>query len=77
MALGLKASSCDPLWGHTTGCILSKGHSVAVTLNTILAIIKALKLFSIRIKELFEPIVLRKKATGFCSFKSILMRNRS
>ena len=29
---------------------------------------KNLKLFSIRIKELFEPIVLQKKAMGFCSF---------
>ena len=27
-----------------------------------------LKLFLIRVKELFEPIVLRKKATSFCSF---------
>ena len=38
--------------------------------------VKNLKLFSIRVKELFEPIVLRKKTivlrkktTGFCSFQ--------
>ena len=30
--------------------------------------LKNLKLFSIRVKELFEPIVLQKKATAFCSF---------
>ena len=32
--------------------------------------LKNQKLFSIRVKELFEPIVVRKKkkATGFCSF---------
>ena len=30
---------------------------------------KKLKFFSIRVKELSEPIVLRKKATGFCSFQ--------
>ena len=30
--------------------------------------LKILKLFSIRVKELFEPIVLWKKPTGFCSF---------
>ena len=27
------------------------------------------ELFSITVKELFEPIVLRKKATSFCSFQ--------
>ena len=32
---------------------------------------------SIRVKALFEPIVLRKKATGFALFKSIILRNRS
>ena len=30
--------------------------------------IKNLTLFSIREKKLFVPVVLRKKATGFCSF---------
>ena len=30
--------------------------------------LKHLKLFSIRVKELFEPIVLQKKVTAFCSF---------
>ena len=33
------------------------------TLNSNLAILKNLKLISIRVKELFEPILLRKKAT--------------
>ena len=42
-----------------------------------------LKLFSNRVKELFEPTVLRKKKkkkkklTGFALFKSIFLRNRS
>ena len=36
------------------------------------------KLFSIRVKELPEPIVLRRKADGFLlSFKNIFFRNRS
>ena len=30
--------------------------------------LKKLKLFSIRVKELFEPIVLRKKGDGFLLF---------
>ena len=30
--------------------------------------LKNLKLFSIRVKELFEPIVLRKKVMGFALF---------
>ena len=30
--------------------------------------LKYLKLFSIRVKELFEPIVLRKKGDGFLLF---------
>ena len=35
-----------------------------------LGYLKNLKLFLIRVKELFEPIVLRgEKATGFCSFQ--------
>ena len=33
-----------------------------------LSYLKILKLFSIRIKELFEPIVLRKKGDGFLLF---------
>ena len=39
--------------------------------------LKNLKLFSIRVKELFEHIVLRKKAANFALFKSIFLRNRS
>ena len=42
-----------------------------------LSYLENMKLFSIRVKELFEPIVLRKKATGFALFKSIFLRNRS
>ena len=40
--------------------------------------LKNLKLFSIRVKELSEPIVLlKKKATGLALFISIFLRNRS
>ena len=40
--------------------------------------LKALKLFSIRVKELFEPIALEKKRRRvFALFKSIFLRNRS
>ena len=36
--------------------------------------LKNLKLFSIRVKELFEPIVFKKKkAPGFCSFYKIFL----
>ena len=34
-----------------------------------LCYLKNLKLFSIRVKELFEPIVLLKIGNGFCSFE--------
>ena len=40
-----------------------------VTLNSNFAILKNLKLFSIRIKELFKPSVYIKKPTDFCSFE--------
>ena len=39
-----------------------------VTMNSNFAILKNLKLFSIRVKELFEPIVLWKKGDGFLLF---------
>ena len=40
--------------------------------------LKNLKLFSMRVKLIFEPIDLQeKKSTVFCSFKSILSRNWS
>ena len=39
--------------------------------------LKNLKLFSIRVKELFELIVLRNRRRVFALFKSILLRNRS
>ena len=40
--------------------------------------LKNLKLFSIRVKELFEPIVLREKGNGFLFFlKAFFSRNRS
>ena len=34
-----------------------------------LCYLENLKLFSFRMKELFEPIVLQRKAAGFCSFE--------
>ena len=37
---------------------------------------KNLKLFSIRVKELSEPIVCEEKVTGFSSFYKLLLRNR-
>ena len=43
-----------------------------------LCYLKNLKLFSIRVKELVEPVVLRKKVDGLLLFfKSISSRNRS
>ena len=43
-----------------------------------LGYLKYLKLFSIRVKELFEPIVLRKKRRRvFALFKNIFSKNRS
>ena len=39
--------------------------------------LKNLKSFSIRIKELFEPIVLGKRRQVFALFKSIFLRNLS
>ena len=39
--------------------------------------LKNLNFFSIRVKELFGPIVLPKKVTSFALFKSIFLRNRS
>ena len=49
-----------------------------VTPNSNFAILKKLKLISIRVKELFEPIALGKKGDGFLAlFKSIFLRNRS
>ena len=64
--------------GVTTGCILPIGLTVKLSSN--FAILN-MKLFSIRVKELFEPIVLRKKTpknktkpTGFCSFQRAFSR---
>ena len=43
-----------------------------------LCYLKKLKLFSIRVKELFEPNVWQKKGNRFLLFfKSIFLRNRS
>ena len=53
-------------WGVTTGCILPIGHSVLFEFK--LRYLKNPKLFSIRVKELFEPIVLKKKGDGFALF---------
>ena len=51
------------LKGVTTGCILPIGHIVYCYIEFKLRYLKNLKLFSIRVTELFEPIdaVLRKK----------------
>ena len=65
------------LWEKWTIIRLLRGHSwvhfahrlyCTVTLNSELRYLKNLKLFSIRVKELFEPIVLRKKGEGFLLF---------
>ena len=50
-------------YGVTTGCIL-----VYCYIEFKLRYLKNLKSFSKRIKELFEPIVLRKKAERFLLF---------
>ena len=42
-----------------------------------LCFLKSLKLFSVRVKELFKPIVLGKKQWIFPHFKRIFFRNRS
>ena len=63
--------------GVTTEYILSIGYIVYCYLEFKLRYLKNLKLFSIRVKELFEPIVLWKKAMGFALFKSPCLRNRS
>ena len=49
-----------------------------VTLNSNYSYLKNLKLFTIRVKELSEPIVLWRKGDGFLPlFISIFLRNRS
>ena len=51
----------------TTGCILPIGYSVLLPwIQT--CYLKKQKLFSIRVKKLFEPTVLRKKSDGFLLF---------
>ena len=51
------------------------GLKIVVTLRSHT---KNLNFFSIRVKELFEPIVLRKKGDRFLFFfKSIFLRNQS
>ena len=42
-----------------------------------LSYLKNLKLFSIRVKELYEPIVLWRRRRVLALFKSIFLRNRS
>ena len=49
------------------GCIFPIGYSVLGTLNSNFAILNT-RIFSIRVKELFEPIVLRQKGDGFLLF---------
>ena len=65
MARPLRVKS--PL-GVTTGGLLPIGYTVYFYIEFKLRYLKTLKLFSIRVKELFEPLVLKqkkKKAEGF------------
>ena len=48
-----------------------------VTLNLNFIILNVWNCFSIRVKELFKPIVFLEKTTGFALFKRIFLRNRS
>ena len=60
-----------------TGCILSIGY-YSVLLHWIqTSNLKNLNSISIRVKELFEPIVSSKKCETFALFISIYMSNRS
>ena len=56
-----------------------RGHNWAHFSHSKLCYLKNLKLLSIRVKELFEPIALREKRRQvFCSFlKAFFLRNRS
>ena len=57
---------------------IAYGLLVYCYLKFKLRYLKNLKLFSIRVKKLFEPIVLERKCDGFIAlFKSIFMRNWS
>ena len=63
----------------TTGCILPISFSILLPWIK-LHYLKNLKLFSIRVKELFQPIVFLGgggKRRVFALFKSIFLRNRS
>ena len=72
---------------HETICYLNnlRGHNwfcpyaiiVYCYLEFKLRYLKNVKLFSVRVKELFEPVVLRKRQRVFALFKSIFLRNRS
>ena len=48
--------------------LISDSVGPIVTMNSNFASLKKQKLFSIRVKEIFEPIVLRKKGDGFLLF---------
>ena len=77
----------------TTGCILLIGHSAVLPLNSKVTLhyglwycvtfefklryLKNLKLFSITLKEPFEPIVFPNKMRRLLLFKNIFLRNRS
>ena len=67
MAYGQNAPSCGPLSGHNWVFSIHRPYDT-VTLNSTFTIVNNLKLFSIRVKESLEPIVLPGKATGFYSF---------
>ena len=66
-----------PLRGHNW-CILPIGYSVLIhwiqiTLNSNYTILKNLKLFSIRVKELVEPKDLRKKGDRILLFSKAFL----
>ena len=57
-----------PLRGHN--CV-HFAHRLKCTVTWNSNFLRSLKLFSVRVNELFEPTVFRKKATSFCSFLKV------
>ena len=78
LALFINHSDRKVLRGHNW-VLFPHRPQCTVTLNSNLRYLKNLKLFSIGIKELFEPIALwkKKRQQGFALFKSIFLRNQS
>ena len=72
MAYGLKAPSCDPLMGtdsvHMKSIYGIRRLSPSHISANVHRYLKNLKLFLIRVKELFEHIVLRRIGDGFLLF---------